>query len=81
MASGRTTFAKLQRERAKKAKAEEKRARRLEGGDARPEPEAAEQEPDDLLSAVAELVGQHQAGLITEEELLSKRAELLEKHG
>ncbi len=46
MAKQRTTFAKLQRERAKAAKKAEKQAARINGGKPAPEPEVEEVTPD-----------------------------------
>ncbi len=86
MANRRTTFDKLQRERAKKAKAAAKRERRME----RSEPEAADQAADAVLGddgqklsaaqllAMVELIhGQLNAGEIGMEEFEAKKAELL----
>jgi Short C-terminal domain len=86
MATHRTTFDKLQRERAKKAKAAAKRERRLERRTEAVETAPAEGSPDGglgMLSA-AELLEQieltHQrfaAGTIDQEEFEAKKAELL----
>jgi Short C-terminal domain len=85
MATQRTTFEKLQRDRAKKAKAAAKRERRLErrGGAAETAPtEASPGDGPGELSA-AELLEQieltHQrfaAGTINQEEFEAKKAEL-----
>ncbi len=86
MANRRTTFDKLQRERAKKAKAAAKRDRRMErgerasGGDVA---DPASTRPDRNLSAtqlleMVELIhGQLEAGQIGREEFEEKKAELL----
>lgn len=86
MANRRTTFDKLQRERAKKAKAAAKRERRMDRG----EPETAGDAPatvlaDDgqtlsatqLLEMVELIHGQLNAGEIGMEEFEAKKAELL----
>jgi hypothetical protein len=91
MATRRTTFEKLQRERAKKAKAAAKRERRQEKGtDA--DPEAGDDTLDDSVSSPpvhqlseAELLERIEAaherlkaGMISYEEFEEQKAELLE---
>lgn len=90
----RTTFAKLQRERAKKMKAEEKRARRQ----GTPVPGAAYEQapptsgprvpvvdgdgplaPDQLLKLVEQLTAAYEAGLIDDEEFESKKKTLMSR--
>ena len=85
MATQRTTFEKLQRDRAKKAKAAAKRERRLERRAEAAEGTPAEPSPADGLGelSAAELLEQieltHQrfaSGTITQEEFEAKKAEL-----
>jgi len=87
MGASRTSFEKLQRDRAKKAKAAAKREKRLErsagtGGDAEttidPSTLEAGQEipPDQLLKMVAELHEQFESDQISFEEFEDRKTEL-----
>ena len=82
MASQRTSFDKLQRDRAKKAKAAAKREKRLEG-DAEPEAEEAtapagnDIPADEVLKRLEELHARYDAEQIEFEEFEKARAELL----
>jgi hypothetical protein len=85
MATQRTSFAKLQRDRAKKAKAAAKRERRLErAAEARTGSDTEFETPTDGPISAAELLHEievtHQrfeAGSISYEEFEEKKAELL----
>lgn len=86
MANRRTTFDKLQRERAKKAKAAAKRERRMERGEATTVDEVGDGVPSDgerklsateLLERIEQIHGQLNAGQIGMEEFEEKKAELL----
>ena len=93
MAGSRTSFAKLQRDRAKKAKADAKRQRRIEAEPGSAEELAREREAragipmdpdnlaplpaDELLELVRILQEQREAGTITFEEFDERKAELL----
>lgn len=83
-----TTFGKLERERAKKAKAAAKRARRLERSDPSSSPdEAPDQDSSadaqdplsaaELLALVESIHQKFEAGIIGLEEFEEKKAELL----
>jgi len=88
----RTTFAKLQRERARKAKAEEKRAKR-EGRDPVPTTTTVNRapttsvgvpripdgqiHPDQLLRLVEQLSAAHAAGMIDDDEFEDMKLELM----
>jgi hypothetical protein len=84
----RSSFGKLQRDRAKKAKAEAKRERRQERVDAEPEldaPEALlgedgrELSPSELLQAVEAVHKQFEAKQIDYETFEERKAELLSR--
>ncbi len=83
MGAQRTTFEKLQRDRAKKAKAAAKRERRLEKNDggARPAevtvPAEGELSAPQLLELIEQVHRQFEAKEITLEELEERRTELL----
>lgn len=83
MAGQRTTFGKLQRERAKQAKQAAKRDRRHDrsGGrdDAAPAPLAPGEQlsPAELLRRVEEIHRQYDAGQLTLEDFDEQRADLL----
>ncbi len=83
MGAQRTTFEKLQRDRAKKAKAAAKRERRLEknDGDARPAevtvPAEDELSAPQLLELIEQVHRQFENKEITLEELEERRTELL----
>jgi len=84
MGAQRTTFEKLQRDRAKKAKAAAKRERRLEkndeGGDEAPEvtvPTEGELSAPQLLELIEQVHRQFENKEITLEELEERRTELL----
>jgi hypothetical protein len=90
MASQRTSFGKLQRDRDKKAKAAAKRSRRQEGADAAPEDDAAEGAPAttdggrqpstaDLLEKIAELHQQFEAGVISYEHFEETKTDLMSR--
>ncbi|HVM03393.1 MAG TPA: hypothetical protein VM263_12055 [Acidimicrobiales bacterium] len=82
MATRRTTFDKLQRERARMAKASAKRDRRLEKAQ---EEQPVSDQPGphdgaraaDLLAMIEEVHRQREAGQISAEELEERKAELL----
>lgn len=86
MAASRTSFEKLQRDRAKKAKAAAKREKRLEKAARKPEDTAAvdpgeiqpgqEIPPDQLLKMVAELHEQFESDQISFEEFEDRKTEL-----
>lgn len=84
MATSRTSFQKLQRDRAKKEKQIAKRDRRLdkppEDGDETIDlaliPEGEEIPPDQLLKMVAEIHEQFEAGTLTFEEFEERKTEL-----
>jgi hypothetical protein len=85
----RTSFEKLQRERAKKAKAAAKRERRDErSAEAAPDADVLDPDPEsddpmaelsaaELLRLVEQIHGRFEAGLIGFEEYEEKKAELL----
>jgi hypothetical protein len=83
MGAQRTTFEKLQRDRAKKAKAAAKRERRLEkNDDAAPEPEVTvptegELSAPQLLELIEQVHRQFENKEISLEELEERRTELL----
>jgi hypothetical protein len=83
MGAQRTTFEKLQRDRAKKAKAAAKRERRLEkndGGDEAPEvtvPAEGELSAPQLLELIEQVHRQFENKEISLEELEERRTELL----
>ena len=84
MASQRTSFDKLQRDRAKKAKAAAKREKRLEGAEGEPELEETVVAPagndipaDEVLKRLEELHARYDAEQIEFEEFEKARAELL----
>ena len=84
MGAQRTTFEKLQRDRAKKAKAAAKRERRLEkndeGGEDAPEvtvPTEGELSAPQLLELIEQVHRQFENKEITLEELEERRTELL----
>lgn len=88
MAASRTSFEKLQRDRAKKAKAAAKREKRLERSAAAPEAEESatldpstleagqDIPPDQLLKMVAELHEQFESEQISFEEFEDRKTEL-----
>jgi len=87
MGASRTSFEKLQRDRAKKAKAAAKREKRLEKSDPNARPDEAvadpseltpgqEIPPDTLLRMVAELHEQFESEKITFEEFEDRKTEL-----
>lgn len=83
MASQRTSFDKLQRDRAKKAKAAAKREKRLEGAEAEPDELETPPSPgsdipaDEVLKRLEELHARYDAEQIEFEEFEKARAELL----
>ena len=88
MASQRTSFGKLQRDRDKKAKAAAKRSRRQEGADAEapddadatdaPAADGARQPSTaDLLERIAEIHQQFDAGVISYEHFEETKADLM----
>lgn len=89
MAGQRTTFAKLQRERARKAKAEEKRMRRegrtpnvVKAPPTTPLRDSATESdaplgPDELLVQVQLITDAYEAGQITEDEFEEKKKALM----
>ncbi|MFA5564613.1 MAG: SHOCT domain-containing protein [Acidimicrobiia bacterium] len=92
MAANRTTFEKLQRDRAKKAKAAAKRARKLgqptPGNEIPAEPTSVDAEwtigdsdkplsASELLEAVEQLQSQFDSKLITEDEFEERKIDLL----
>lgn len=88
MAASRTTFEKLQRDRAKKAKAEAKRQKRQQGqqeGDrpetvARPVPAGDKPlKPEELLQLVEDAHRDLQADRITHEEFEERKNEILSR--
>lgn len=93
MAANRTTFEKLQRDRAKKLKADQKRAKRLgtEGPavvtrerseqPATSIPEGGTLTPDQLLVLVERITRDLEAGTIDLDEFEEKKAELMERMG
>jgi len=92
MAANRTTFEKLQRDRAKKLKAEQKRAKRM-GLDKGPEitrdetptdvqiPETQKITPDQLLTLVEQITRQLDSGAIDLDEFEEKKADLMARMG
>jgi hypothetical protein len=92
MAKQRSSFAKLQRDKAKKEKAAEKRARQLERKHDGPTTEVVEEvteqdvvsmvsgdgepSPEELLKLVEDLHGRREAGLISEDEFEEAKIEL-----
>ena len=90
MAGQRTSFAKLERDRAKKAKAAAKRERRREPGepgapDDAPERDAltadrgGELSAPELLALIEAVHQRREAGTISEEEFEEKKADLLSR--
>ena len=91
MASQRTSFGKLQRDRDKKAKAAAKRSRRQEGAGAdAPDDAEATDAPDaadgarqpstaDLLERIAEIHQQFDAGVISYEHFEETKADLMSR--
>lgn len=89
MAGQRTTFAKLQRERARKAKQAAKRAEKQGDAPATVSDESrgprdvlsgsGRLNPNQLLEAVQKLADQHAAGVLSDEEFEEKRLELLDR--
>ena len=87
MASQRTSFGKLQRDRDKKAKAAAKRSRRQEGGTAEADDEGAspdratesgpQRSTEALLEEIAELHRQFDAGAIGYERFEEAKADLM----
>jgi hypothetical protein len=82
MSAQRTSFGKLERDRAKKARAAAKRERRQgRGSEPSSDPSAAEPSSDDSTSEVLERLAsiheQYDAGRISHEELEEQKAELL----
>ncbi len=83
MGAQRTTFAKLQRERAKKAKAAAKRERRLERDDSGPRDdvsparEGGELTAAQLLERVEQIHRQYEAKQLTHEDYEEQKADLL----
>ena len=83
MGAQRTTFEKLQRDRAKKAKAAAKRERRLEKNDGEPDapevtvPAEGELSAPQLLELIEQVHRQFENKEITLEELEERRTELL----
>jgi len=84
MAKQRTTFAKLQRERAKAAKKAEKQAARINGGKPAPEPEVEEIVPDldvDLESlTTVERLFAGKKGRLSAPELMSMTEKIQRMH-
>lgn len=79
MARSKETFERRERERAKKAKADAKRARRLlpgEEGEAE-EVEAPQLDEGEVLAAVAALTAEFEDGSIAFEDFEEERAKLL----
>lgn len=86
MGASRTSFAKLQRDRAKKAKAQAKRERRLSGDEAMPDdetvdgfelPEGEEElTAEELLALVEQLHADFEAKRIDFEEFEERKTEL-----
>ncbi len=88
----RTTFAKLQRERARKARKHEKLAKR-QGSDDTPAPEVDDTPsdvplaterggpigPDELLSLVQQLTAAHGAGELTDDEFEEQKLALMDR--
>ncbi len=93
MAANRTTFEKLQRDRAKKLKADQKRARRMgaeegpvrTGGDSLDGdveiPQVDRLTPDQLLTLVEQITRQLESGVIELEEFEEKKADLMARMG
>ena len=93
MAANRTTFEKLQRDRAKKLKAEQKRAKRLGQTPGTSErtaqvderevqiPTAEKITPDQLLVLVEQITRQLDSGQIDLDEFEEKKADLMERMG
>ena len=88
--AGRTTFAKLQREKAKKAKAEAKRRARTAGDAPPPQEEVAPEpvdagtstkppSPQELLILVERLQSDYEHGRISEEEYEEQKMVLFER--
>lgn len=92
MAANRTTFEKLQRDRAKKLKADQKRAKRM-GADEGPVrtgedfdgdvqiPQVDRLTPDQLLTLVEQITRQLESGVIELEEFEEKKADLMSRMG
>ena len=80
MATRRTSFGKLQRDRAKQANQAAKRERRLERANAEPEiviPEEGELTPAQLLDLIEQIHKQYEANEIDFEEFEEKKLELM----
>ena len=81
MATRRTSFGKLQRDRAKQANQAAKRERRLERANAEPEeieiPEEGELTPAQLLELIEQIHKQFEANEIDFEEFEEKKLELM----
>ncbi len=96
MGKQRSTFAKLQRDKAKKEKAQERAAAKSAKNQPDPFEEAATQReksteqlvggagepsPDELLQIVEELTRRHQSGDLTDEEFEEAKVELFARLG
>lgn len=91
MAANRTTFEKLQRDRAKKLKADQKRAKRLGEEPAGPRPPRTDSQgvtipegelsPQQLLVLVEQITKQLDAGVIDLDEFEEKKADLVARMG
>ena len=82
MATRRTSFGKLQRDRAKQANQAAKRERRLERANAEPEvaiPEEGDLTPEQLLELVEQIHKQFEANEIDFEEFEEKKLELMSR--
>jgi hypothetical protein len=81
MATRRTSFGKLQRDRAKQANQAAKRERRLERANAEPDaveiPEEGELSPAQLLDLIEQIHRQFEANEIDFEEFEEKKLELM----
>ena len=81
MATRRTSFGKLQRDRAKQANQAAKRERRLERANAEPDeieiPEEGELSPAQLLELIEQIHKQFEANEIDFEEFEEKKLELM----
>jgi hypothetical protein len=83
MATRRTSFGKLQRDRAKQANQAAKRERRLERANAEPEsieiPDEGELSPAQLLELIEQIHKQFEANEIDFEEFEEKKLELMSR--
>ena len=77
MATKRTTFAKTQRERDKKAKAEAKREKRLTRSEEEPEVDTGHQDdPQRVMLELAQLHERYESGLVSLDDFVARREEL-----